>query len=181
MTESDALSFREINEELNKISTLNAWGFVGIIFPVAGFICGGIAFSRGKKLQLLMSNEDKLMKIVRNRMTMSLLVLLLSTVAAGVMAINIIESNNRRISEQAAAREAEEQQKLQAEQAAASAESTRAEQLSTCLDNAYKNYTSAWNTSAAVYGSDGKLPNDQAMLLDSRHQSAKDDCYKLNN
>lgn len=91
---TSTLTDRDINDELNKISTLNGWGFLGIIFPLVGFICGGLARGRAIKLQaLLHSNQKgKFEKLIRSKRTTSGIVILLSIVTTGVILIGISTS-----------------------------------------------------------------------------------------
>jgi phage terminase large subunit GpA-like protein len=50
---------KEINKELNAISTLNGWGVLGLLIPLIGVICYGVSHSRANKLLLFMSDEQK--------------------------------------------------------------------------------------------------------------------------
>lgn len=131
---------REVNKELSSITTLNGWGLLGIIFPIVGIICYGIAHSRAKKLLLFLDDDQnkKFRRIVHGKRTFSLVMMIICILIAAFWAFYTfaVLDNISKDSTQ----DTVQSQQVERETEANIQEWTNKQNLQECLDNTDKWY-----------------------------------------
>lgn len=151
---------REISKELNTISNLNGWGILGLLFPIIGVICYGIARGRAKKLFTFLnsSQENSYGKEVKKRIVAANVMLFICILWGCFWVLTVITVLDIK-------REASD---------------VNNRLLTQCEDKAFKNYTNEWNDKTAILESkNNKLPADLADHLNKDLADQKNECRTI--